>query len=273
MQAIDERNRDRLKSMGAAGAFHALLGYALLTGLGFDPAGRVVKELAVFDVIQKQLPPPPPPPPTPAPADLDKAKIAKPKNAEGAASPANLRDTPTQIVAPKPVIPLPVPPPIPAAPVAGQGNAEAAGATDIPGPGTGSGGIGTGLGSGMNGDGTGGGGGGGGRASKVRWLSGGIDAGDYPSRALEAGIGGTVRMRFVVGPSGRVTSCTVTRSSGSAELDETTCRLITRRMRYRPATDARGQRIPATILGEHEWVAERRPNEVIEEEEVWEDGR
>lgn len=271
MQAIDERNRDRLKSMAAAGAFHALLGYALITGLGFDPVGRVAEKLELIDLIHKDLPPPPPP--KPAAPDKDAAKVPKPKNAEGAASPANLRDTPTEIVAPKPVIPLPVPPPIAAAPVAGRGNAEAAGAADVPGPGTGSGGVGTGLGSGMHGDGTGGGGGGGGRAARARWLSGSLGPGDYPRRAFDAGVSGTVYLRFVVGPSGRVTDCAVTRSSGNAELDITTCRLIKRRMRYRPATNARGQPIPATILGEHEWVAERRPNEVIEEEEVWEDGR
>jgi protein TonB len=264
--AIDERNRDRLKSMAGVAVFHALLGYALITGLGFDPVGQVTEQLKMFNVIEKALPPPPPP--TPAPPDKAEAKkVAKPKNAEGAASPANLRDTPTQIVAPKPVIPIPVPPPIPAAPVAGQGNAEAAGAADVRGPGTGAGGVGTGLGSGMHGDGTGGGGAGGGRATKVRFISGRITPDDYPRRAFNAGIGGTVHLRFIVGTSGRVTDCAVTRSSGNAELDSTTCRLIMRRLRYRPATDAQGRPIPATVIGQHEWIAERRPDEVIEEEE------
>lgn len=261
VHAIDERNRDRMKSVVGVVAFHALLGYALLVGLGFDPVGKVSEQLKMFDVIEKPLPPPPPP--TPAPADKDEAKVAKPKNAEGAASPANLRDTPTQIVAPKPVIPIPVPPPIPAAPVAGQGNAEAAGAADVPGPGTGSGGVGTGLGSGMNGDGTGGGGGGG--ARPVRWLSGHLGPEDYPRRAFNAGISGTVYLRFVVGTNGRVTDCAVTRSSGNAELDETSCRLIKRRLRYRPAIDRQGRPIPSTIVGKQEWVAEHRPDEIIEE--------
>jgi protein TonB len=261
MHAIDDRNRDRLKSVVGVVAFHALLGYALLVGLGFDPVGKVADQLKMFDVVDKPLPPPPPP--TPAPADKAEAKLAKPKNAEGAASPANLRDTPTQIVVPKPMVPLPVPPVIPAAPVAGQGNAEAAGAADVPGPGTGSVGVGTGLGSGMNGNGTGGGGGGG--ARPVRWLSGQISPADYPQRPFDAGIGGTVHLRFIVSPSGRVTDCAVTRSSGNAELDTATCRLIKRRLRYRPALDAGGRPIAAVINGEHEWVAERRPDEIIEE--------
>jgi protein TonB len=266
VRAIDERNRDRLKSMAAVAAFHALLGYALIKGLGFDSVGQVAEQLKMFNVVEKELPPPPPPTPA-APDKAEAKKIAKPKNAEGAASPANLRDTPTQIVAPEPIIVLPVPPPIPAAPVAGQGNAEAAGAADVPGPGTGSGGVGTGLGSGLNGDGTGGGGAGGGRAAKVRWISGRIGPDDYPQRAFEAGISGTVHLSFVVGPNGRVTSCAVTRSSGNAELDSTTCRLLKRRLRYRPATNAQGRPVPATIIGKHEWIAERRPDEVIEEVE------
>jgi len=263
VQAINERNRDRLKASAGVVLFHVLLGYALIVGLGFDPVGRVAEQLKMFDVLD--TPPLPPPPATPAPPDKDAAKIAKPKNAEGAASPANLRDTPTQIVAPKPIVPLPVPPPIPAAPAAGQGNAEAAGAADVPGPGTGSGGVGTGLGSGLNGNGTGGGGGGGGRARGARWISGGISPQDYPPRAFDAGIGGTVHLRFVVGANGRVTDCAVTRSSGSAELDSTTCRLLKRRMRYRPASNAQGRPIASTIVGQHEWTAERRPDEIIEE--------
>ena len=262
--AIDERNRDRLKSMAGVAVFHGLLGYALITGLGFDPVGQVAEQLKMFDVIEKELPPPPPPTPA-APDKAEAKKVAKPKNAEGAASPANLRDTPTQVVAPKPVIVLPVPPPIPAAPVAGQGNAEAAGAADVRGPGTGAGGVGTGLGSGMHGDGTGGGGGGGGRATKVRFISGRIGPDDYPRGPFNAGISGTVHLRFVVGTSGRVTDCAVTRSSGNAELDSTTCRLLKRRLRYRPATNAEGRPIPATVIGQHEWIAERRPDEIIEE--------
>jgi protein TonB len=267
VHAIDERNRDRLKSMAAVAVFHALLGYALITGLGFDPVGQVAEQLKIFDVVEGELQAPPPPTPA-APDKAEAKKVPKPKNAEGAASPANLRDTPTQIVAPKPVIKLPVPPPISTAPVAGQGNAEAAGAADVRGPGTGSGGVGTGFGSGMHGDGTGGGGGGG-LASKVRWISGRIGPDDYPPRVFEAGIGGTVHLRFVVGTSGRVTDCAVTRSSGNAELDFTTCRLIKRRLRYQPATNAQGRPIRATIVGQHEWTAERRPDEIIEEEEEY----
>jgi protein TonB len=267
VQAINERNRDRLKASAGVVAFHLLLGYALIVGLGFDPMGRVAEQLKMFDVLD--TPPPPPPPATPAPPDTDAATIAKPKQAEGAASPANLRDTPTQIVAPKPIIPLPVPPPIAAAPAAGQGNAEAAGAADVPGPGTGSGGVGTGLGSGLNGDGTGGGGGGGiGRGSPVRWLRGRIYDSDYPRRAYEARFEGTVYLRFVVAPDGYVSDCAVTRSSGNREVDETTCRLIMRRFRYRPARNEDGRPIASTIRGEHHWELAPEPEPIDVEPDI-----
>lgn len=269
MVQLDEANRDRLKSALGAALFHALIGYGFLTGLGFEPIAQVSDRMKLFNVAE---PPPPPPPATPAPPATARAEVAKPKDPEGAASPANLRDTPTEIVAPPPEIRIPVPPPIVAAPVAALGNAAAAGAAPVPGPGTGSGGRGTGLGSGDSGTGTGGGGGG--RGTRARWISGGIDGSDYPSRAFRRGIGGTVYLRFVVAPDGRVPECVVTRSSGDAELDSTTCRLIRRRFRYRPARDAQGRPVAEVVRGEHVWEVGPEPPPVemepdIEEREPW----
>ncbi|HLL29954.1 MAG TPA: energy transducer TonB [Allosphingosinicella sp.] len=272
MLRLEPQQQDRLKSAAVVGLIHALIGYLLLTGLGYSPSAAVPEALKLLNIAEEE---PPPPPARPARPDTEKkARKARPKNAEGAASPANLRNTPTQIVAPPPEIRLPVPPPIPAAPVAGQGSAEAAGATNLPGPGTGSGGIGNGLGSGRFGNGTGGGGGGGGRGSRARWLSGSIDASDYPESAYRARRGGTVHLRFTVAPSGRVSDCVVTRSSGSRELDNVTCRLIVRRFRYRPARDAEGNAIASSVIGEHEWeVAPEPPVKWVEPDvEEWEDG-
>jgi protein TonB len=44
-----------------------------------------------------------------------------------------------------------------------------------------------------------------------------------------------------VGPDGRVQSCTVTSSSGHADLDDATCKNIQRRARFDPALDSNGQ--------------------------------
>jgi protein TonB len=255
MLQVDQENRDRIKSAAGVALFHALLGYAFLTGLGFDLPGEAAERLKMFQVNEE----PPPPPAEPARPEKAESRVHKPKDPEGAASPANLKDTPTEIMAPPPEIRLPVPPPVIAAPAAGQGNAAAAGAALVPGPGTGSGGIGTGLGSGARGNGTGGGGGGAGRGIPARWLSGRIHDRDYPRAAYERGIGGTVYLRFTVAPSGRVSDCTVTRSSGSAALDETTCRLIVQRFRYRPARNAEGKPIAQVISGEHLWELAPEP--------------
>ncbi|HEU0134992.1 MAG TPA: TonB family protein [Allosphingosinicella sp.] len=248
-----------MRSAAGVGLLHALIGYVLLTGLGFSPLKGVPEALKLFNVAEE---PPPPPPAKPARPDIEKkTRKAKPKNAEGAASPANLRDTPTEIVAPEPEIVIPRPPIIPTAPVAGQGSAIAAGAAALPGPGTGSGGIGNGLGSGRFGNGTGGGGGGG-RGTAARWLSGGITDSDFPDHVRR---GGTVHLRFTVAPTGRVSDCAVTRSSGSRDLDNVTCRLIVRRFRYRPARNAEGQPIASTVVGEHVWeVAPQPPDRWVE---------
>src|SRR5687768_6463402 len=162
MLELSQENRERTASAVAVAILHLLLGYAFLTGLGFE-VGRAVDEgLKLFDVMEE-----PPPLAKPARPDVEKkAKKAKPKDEEGAASPANLKHNPSDIVAPPPK--LPVEPPVRAAPVAGPGTSPDAGAANVPGVGTGAGGQGIGLGSGTRGTGTGGGGGGG-RPVRARW--------------------------------------------------------------------------------------------------------
>lgn len=247
-----QENRDRLRSAAAVGLLHAGLGWLLLTGLGFSPSQAVPEALKLLDISEE----PPPPPAKPAKPSVEKkTRKARPKDPEGAASPANLKNTPTEIMAPPPEIRLPIPPPIPVAPAPGTGSAMAAGAATVPGPGTGAGGIGTGLGSGRFGTGTGGGGGGG-LARGARWVSGRINDSDFPDDVRR---GGTVHLRFTVAPSGRISDCSVTRSSGSRALDNLTCRLILARFRYRPARNFEGRPIASTIVGEHVWHYEPPP--------------
>lgn len=258
------QKQDRFVSAAGVAFFHALLGYAFIVGLGIDVTTAVDEKLKIFDVPDGL----PPPIEEAIPAkkkNPEKAKRIKPapKDPEGAAAPPNLKARPTEIVAPEPEVKLPVPPPVVAAPVAGPGAQASAGASTRPGPGTGAGGQGRGLGSGAYGDGTGGGGGGG-VATPARWISGRIRDSDYPRGAWESGRGGIVYLRFVVAPSGRVGSCTVTRTSGSRDLDDVTCRLIVQRFRYRPARDAWGQPVPYTIRGEHVWEAHREPDRWID---------
>lgn len=250
-------DRERVVSVVGVAVLHALLGLLLIRGLGFVPVAPESAELKTFDVAPE---PPPPPVIEPLKVEAPKEKARAPEP-EGAAAPPNLRDTPSPVVAPPQVIPLPSP--VVAAPIAGVGNRDSAGAAEVPGPGTGSGGVGAGTGSGRSGNGTGGGGGGG-MSRPVRWLSGGIQDRDYPRAAVEARAQGTLTLTFVVQTNGRVGGCTITRSSGNRALDETTCRLITRRFRYRPALDGDGNPVPTRIDGEHEWTLapEREPIDV-----------
>ncbi|WP_397603934.1 energy transducer TonB [Sphingorhabdus sp.] len=63
---------------------------------------------------------------------------------------------------------------------------------------------------------------------------------DYPSVALQQEIEGTSGFSLTVGPDGRVSDCVITQSSGSPELDATTCTNVKRRARFEPALDASG---------------------------------
>lgn len=63
---------------------------------------------------------------------------------------------------------------------------------------------------------------------------------DYPASAIRNGETGSVAAEWDVAEDGVVEGCRVVRSSGSAALDNTTCRLITARLRYDPARDSTG---------------------------------
>ncbi len=67
-----------------------------------------------------------------------------------------------------------------------------------------------------------------------------ITSGDYPALALRMNHEGRVRYRLEYGPDGRTTNCTVTASSGYAELDDQTCLILTHRAQF--ASGAPGKR-------------------------------
>jgi protein TonB len=77
---------------------------------------------------------------------------------------------------------------------------------------------------------------------------------DYPASAIRAEEQGTTGFRLNVGPDGRVTACTVTSSSGSSALDQTTCRIMRARARFTPARDDHGQPTSDSVAGRIRWV-------------------
>ncbi len=243
-------------------AVHALMALVQLRGLDGTLPAETPSPLRVID-LPPAIEPQPEPPPPPGDGAARELREADPQP-EGAASPPNLKSEPTPVVAPEQVLPAPAPPPpVAAAPLPGIGSAPSAGAAPVQGPGTGSGGIGTGRGSGGAGLGGGGGGGGGGdggmpagRLTPPRHLAGELSIRDMPESLRDGGFRGRVGVLYRVETDGRVTSCQVTSSSGSRLLDQTTCRLIERRFRFRPALDRLGRPFWSRIEETHEWESE-----------------
>jgi len=76
---------------------------------------------------------------------------------------------------------------------------------------------------------------------------------DYPPAALRALTAGTTRFRLAIDANGRVAGCTVTQSSGDADLDATTCTLPTRRATFTPARDRKGHALAASYSSAVIW--------------------
>lgn len=227
-------SRERLVALVAVALVQLGLGVALLSGFRIDAVRE--KELVSRLIDVTLAVPPPPPAPIlkahPAARRSTSAPKAEAKPLGGTPGPVPSHAIP----APTPVVPLPAPTP-PSGGGSGTGPARGSGA----GGGTG--------GQGYGGDDEGG--------TDLVQIAGEIRSSDYPRDLRERGIGGRVGMIFTVGTDGRVTSCTITRSSGVPELDALTCRLIRERFRYRPSTDRYGRPIPDEVEGEHDWVAAR----------------
>ena len=255
MNAIQPSRNDRIKAAAATAALEAVLAIALVAGLKADYRAPRSDPLVLLDI----LPEPPPPVEKIAP------RAARSSNERSRPSPPNIKSRAAEIVAPAPIVaPMLLPPPVVAAPVSGLGADRSAGAAAVAGPGTGSGGQGWGDGSGGNGRGHGEG-----RGTPPRRVSGHIGNSDYPRWAGEAGIGGTVSVRYAVEADGRPSDCVVTRSSGDAALDETTCRLILKRFRFRPSLDADGRPVRSYIVENHSWMIEPDPDPPERGDDSW----
>jgi protein TonB len=75
---------------------------------------------------------------------------------------------------------------------------------------------------------------------------------DFPDASRRAEEQGVTRVSYVVGVDGKVSSCTVTQSSGFPRLDDATCKIIMRRFRFNPATRD-GQPVPETKTQPVRW--------------------
>lgn len=218
--------------MALAGVLLVQLGLGLVLFRGLQVHAIPAPGELVSHLIDVTLPPPPPIPP---PKPIQRAKVV-PKHKT--AVPAPRQPNPGGSPGPAPhgkAIVAKIAVPAPAAAPAGGGR-----------------GTGASIG---NGSGDGGGEGDGG--ADLEKIAGDIYNSDYPPNLANAGIGGRVSAEIDVGADGRVTGCRVTRSSGNAQLDSLTCRLIEQRYRFRPSTDRYGRPVADQADVDQDWIPPR----------------
>lgn len=191
---------------------HLALGYAFVTGLATNFVKKQVEKLNTFDVEEPPPPPPDEPPPPPPDIPMSPPPVVSPPPIVRNPNPPPVviatTPNPPPVYVPTPVVAPPAPPaPVPAPPAPPVVSKAASSKGD-----------------------------------ELSWFS----ADDYPPAAQRAEEEGTVGISWTVNTSGRAENCRVTSSSGSSALDQATCRILERRGRYTPATDAAGNPIATT---------------------------
>lgn len=203
-QSISSR---RMVAIVLVALFHAVIGYAFITGLAYNVVKKVAEDLKTFDVQEEPPPPPEEPPPPPPEQKFEPPPMVAPPpivQAPVVVSP------PVQITQQAPVVITPAAPPAPKPSMATP-----------PQP----------------------------RGRPQEWLT----TDDYPSSAMREGVQGVTGYRLEIGADGRASGCNVTSSSGSSILDDTTCRLLMRRARFKPALDQGGNPIASSYSGRTRW--------------------
>ena len=127
--ADQKMSGNRITALIIVALIHVLVGYALVTGLAYEAAKKVIQKVTTVDIkeeVKKEEPPPPPPkkdlpPPPPIVAPPPKVNLAPP--------PAiTVVDTPPPVAPPPPIVLAPAAPPPPrftpkgAAPKGNPGN-------------------------------------------------------------------------------------------------------------------------------------------------------
>lgn len=214
---------NRTAAIVTVALIHAAFGYALVTGLAYSAIDKVVVDLKTFNIEEEPPPPPeePPPPPEQVP-ETPPPIVSPPPIVRTKAAPPPVVRTVRQ--APPPTVTMTAPP-APPAPVV-RPPPPPPPVKKVP------------------------------PRSAVGNLAGLFDADDYPESARRREEQGAVTVRLTVGTNGRVTNCNVTSSSGSRALDSTTCRILSNKARFRPATDNRGEPVVDTVSQRIRWVLE-----------------
>ena len=194
---------------------HVAIGYLLVTGLAINAVKEVVERVTTVNVEEPPPPPPPPdePPPPEQPQDTSPPPpVAPPPPFAIAQNPPDVQTVTT----PPPPAPTQVRPSVqpsapPGPPPAPKGPSKARGV----------------------------------QPKNQRSWSARIQE-DYPRRAAQEEIEGTVGVRCTVTTDGRATGCSVTSSSGSDILDGAATKAVERYARFDPALNDDGQPINAS---------------------------
>jgi TonB family protein len=77
---------------------------------------------------------------------------------------------------------------------------------------------------------------------------------DYPLEAVRNGFTGKVIVRLTVDASGRAVKCAPVGTSGHVILDQQTCAIFLRRLKFQPAVNVAGQAVPAPYVTALTWL-------------------
>ena len=212
--ADQEVSGNKIAAFVVVALLHLLVGYALVTGLAYEGFKQVMKKVTTVDIKKDEPKKEEKPPPPKKDVAPPPIVVPPPINNINTRPP----DVQTVSVAP-PVAPIDIPRPAPvAAPQPPPPKFTPKGAVPKGAPGN--------------------------------WAT----TNDYPTRALREERAGTTSFRVSVSADGRVSSCSITGSSGSPDLDEATCSNVTRRARFTPATDGEGNPTTGSYSGRIRWV-------------------
>lgn len=213
----------RFTTIAGVALIHGALGYVLVSGMAVEFVRGVSRTLTTTN-IPLPVTPPETPPPTERAAPRDAGASSTSATLPIVSIPAS-NDVVHVDLAPLPplateVLPLPdiAPPPLPPTPPVAS---KAAGVRA--------------------------------RGDRGAW----IGTGDYPPAAIRAEEQGVVGIALRIDAAGRIAQCTVTQPSGSAALDQATCRLYQRRARFDPARDEAGNPVAATFNDRVRWELPR----------------
>ena len=194
---------------------HIAVGYLLVTGLAIDAVKQIAERVTTVEVMEEE-PPPPDEPPPPPPEDTPEPTSPPPPNAPP--MPFDLPTTNQAETTQQPTPQAPVDPRPSSLPTANPGPPSP------PRPPSKARGV---------------------RTKGERGWAARIQE-DYPRRAAQEEIEGTVGVRVTVTPEGRATGCSVTGSSGSDILDTAACKAVERYARFEPALNDAGEPISAS---------------------------